>query len=237
MMGRLLDDGDLAGCNKPSCRKSQPPGQSGAGQRQSERCDDAPPPQAKCARPYRRGEPAGWDDDYAVIAIPLLLPSDEASALAQLCKRAATTIAFWMGASSKSRPPLSMASAPSSMFTTTATIGDAWRCWKLSHRQAQASSIRGSSRELAAALPRTSAVHGATANSWKPSPTRGTRVTRQAWKVAYPLCEVLFRVVCGTIANCDDYEDIVDWGKAHLRFLGALRSSTTTFRALMGCAQ
>ena len=43
--------------------------------------------------------------------------------------------------------------------------------------------------------------------------------TRQAWKVAYPLCEVLFLVVCGTIANGDDYEDIVDWGKAHLSFL------------------
>src|SRR5260370_21780520 len=43
--------------------------------------------------------------------------------------------------------------------------------------------------------------------------------TRQAWKVAYPLCEVLFLVVCGTIANCDDYEDIVDWGEAHLSFL------------------
>lgn len=43
--------------------------------------------------------------------------------------------------------------------------------------------------------------------------------TRQSWKVAYPLCEVLFLVVCGTIANCDDYEDIVDWGRAHLSFL------------------
>jgi len=43
--------------------------------------------------------------------------------------------------------------------------------------------------------------------------------TRQAWKVAYPLREVLFLVVCGTISNCDDYEDIVDWGKAHLSFL------------------
>src|ERR1700675_3531659 len=42
---------------------------------------------------------------------------------------------------------------------------------------------------------------------------------RQAWKVAYPLCEVLFLVVCGTIANCDAYEDIVDWGEAHLSFL------------------
>src|SRR3974377_1179464 len=43
--------------------------------------------------------------------------------------------------------------------------------------------------------------------------------TRQAWKVAYPLREVLFLVVCGTIANGDDYEDIVDWGNAHLSFL------------------
>src|SRR5271169_462144 len=43
--------------------------------------------------------------------------------------------------------------------------------------------------------------------------------TRQSWKVAYPLPEVLFLVVCGTIASGDDYEDIVDWGKAHLSFL------------------
>src|SRR5258708_3721448 len=43
--------------------------------------------------------------------------------------------------------------------------------------------------------------------------------TRQAWKVAYPLGEVLFLVVCGTIAGGDDYEDIVDWGTAHLSFL------------------
>ena len=43
--------------------------------------------------------------------------------------------------------------------------------------------------------------------------------TRQSWKVAYPLREVLFLVVCGTIASGDDYEDIVDWGKAHLAFL------------------
>jgi predicted transposase YbfD/YdcC len=43
--------------------------------------------------------------------------------------------------------------------------------------------------------------------------------TRQAWRVAYPLREVLFLVVCGTIANSDDYDDIVDWGEAHLEFL------------------
>ena len=42
---------------------------------------------------------------------------------------------------------------------------------------------------------------------------------RQGWKVMYPLHEVLFLVVCGTIASADDYDDIVDWGKAHLAFL------------------
>jgi Transposase len=47
---------------------------------------------------------------------------------------------------------------------------------------------------------------------------------RQPWRVAYPLREVLFLVVCATIANCDDYEDIVDWGEANLPFLrGFLR--------------
>jgi predicted transposase YbfD/YdcC len=43
--------------------------------------------------------------------------------------------------------------------------------------------------------------------------------TRQAWKVMYPLREVLFLVVCGTIASGDDYDDIADWGAAHLAFL------------------
>ena len=43
--------------------------------------------------------------------------------------------------------------------------------------------------------------------------------TRQSWKVAYPLREVLFLVVCGTIASGDDYDDIVDWGRAHVSFL------------------
>jgi len=42
---------------------------------------------------------------------------------------------------------------------------------------------------------------------------------REQWRVAYPLPEVLLLVVCGTIASCDDYDDIVDWGGAHLAFL------------------
>ncbi len=42
---------------------------------------------------------------------------------------------------------------------------------------------------------------------------------REQWRVAYPLPEMLLLVVCGTIAACDDYDDIRDWGEAHLGFL------------------
>jgi len=42
---------------------------------------------------------------------------------------------------------------------------------------------------------------------------------REPWRVAHPLTEVLLLVVCGTIADCDDYEGIAEWGKAHLEFL------------------
>ena len=43
--------------------------------------------------------------------------------------------------------------------------------------------------------------------------------TRQSCKVMYPLREVILLVVCGTIADGDDYEDIADWGEANLDFL------------------
>jgi len=42
---------------------------------------------------------------------------------------------------------------------------------------------------------------------------------REPWRVAHPLPEVLLLVVCGTIADCDDYESIAGWGEAHLSFL------------------
>lgn len=42
---------------------------------------------------------------------------------------------------------------------------------------------------------------------------------REPWRVAHPLPEVLLLVVCGTIADCDDYEGIAEWGEAHLMFL------------------
>jgi predicted transposase YbfD/YdcC len=43
--------------------------------------------------------------------------------------------------------------------------------------------------------------------------------TREAWRVAHPLPEVLLLVVCGTICGGDDYDMIADWGAAHLEFL------------------
>jgi predicted transposase YbfD/YdcC len=45
---------------------------------------------------------------------------------------------------------------------------------------------------------------------------------REVWRVAYPLSEVILLVVCGTIADCDDYDEIADWGEAHLDFLRGL---------------
>jgi predicted transposase YbfD/YdcC len=47
--------------------------------------------------------------------------------------------------------------------------------------------------------------------------------TREPWRVVYPLPEVLLLVVCGTIADCDDYEGIAAWGEAHLPFLRRFR--------------
>jgi predicted transposase YbfD/YdcC len=42
---------------------------------------------------------------------------------------------------------------------------------------------------------------------------------REPWRVAHPLQEVLLLVVCGTMADCDDYEAIAAWGATHLPFL------------------
>jgi len=42
---------------------------------------------------------------------------------------------------------------------------------------------------------------------------------RDPWRVALPLNEVLLLVVCGTMADCDDYEAIAAWGEARLSFL------------------
>ncbi|MCE7031023.1 ISAs1 family transposase [Jiella avicenniae] len=42
---------------------------------------------------------------------------------------------------------------------------------------------------------------------------------RDVRRADYPLPEILLLVVCGSMADCDDYENIALWGKAHLSFL------------------
>lgn len=42
---------------------------------------------------------------------------------------------------------------------------------------------------------------------------------RQPCKVMYPLPEVLLLVVCATIADCDDYDEIAAWGEERFVFL------------------
>lgn len=42
---------------------------------------------------------------------------------------------------------------------------------------------------------------------------------RQAWKVVYPLPEVLLTVLCGTMAGAEDFVEIERWAKRKLNFL------------------
>ncbi|MEH2568867.1 ISAs1 family transposase [Bradyrhizobium sp. AZCC 2289] len=42
--------------------------------------------------------------------------------------------------------------------------------------------------------------------------------SREPWRVMYPLKEVLL-VTCATIASCDDFDEIADWGEHNLAFL------------------
>jgi predicted transposase YbfD/YdcC len=42
---------------------------------------------------------------------------------------------------------------------------------------------------------------------------------RDVRRILHPLREVLLLVVCATIADCDDYDAIADWGAAHQDFL------------------
>ena len=42
---------------------------------------------------------------------------------------------------------------------------------------------------------------------------------REPWRVVYPLDEVLLLLTCATIASCDDFDDMIAWGRHHLDFL------------------
>lgn len=50
----------------------------------------------------------------------------------------------------------------------------------------------------------------------------GIEDVRAPHRVAYPLAEIMLLAVCGTIADCDDYDAIADWGEEHLEFLRRL---------------
>lgn len=45
---------------------------------------------------------------------------------------------------------------------------------------------------------------------------------RQAWKVGYPLAEVLLVVLCGTMAGAENFVEIERWANRKLAFLRRL---------------
>jgi hypothetical protein len=46
---------------------------------------------------------------------------------------------------------------------------------------------------------------------------------RQAWKILYPLPEILLLVLCGTLAGAETFVEIERWGKGKLELLRRLR--------------
>jgi len=59
---------------------------------------------------------------------------------------------------------------------------------------------------------------------------------REPWRVLYPLNEVLLLVTCATIASCDDFDDIIAWGKHHLAVLRRFSPFYHGIPASAGCA-
>jgi len=57
---------------------------------------------------------------------------------------------------------------------------------------------------------------------------------RDAHRVAYPLSEIMLLSVCGAIADCDDYDDIADWGRRTWSSCGDFRRSTSACPAVAG---
>lgn len=42
---------------------------------------------------------------------------------------------------------------------------------------------------------------------------------REPWRIVYPLAEMLLVLTCATVSSCDDFDDIVAWGKHHIHDL------------------
>jgi hypothetical protein len=47
---------------------------------------------------------------------------------------------------------------------------------------------------------------------------------RQAWKVVYPLPEIMLLVLCATIAAAEDFVEVQRWGREKLSFLRTMLS-------------
>jgi hypothetical protein len=59
---------------------------------------------------------------------------------------------------------------------------------------------------------------------------------RESWRVAHPLPEVLFLVVCVTIGACDDFDEIVNGVRTICLFCGVFCPITMAFRVRAGFA-
>ena len=60
---------------------------------------------------------------------------------------------------------------------------------------------------------------------------------RQAAKVLYPLPELLLLLLCGTVADADDFVELALWSGEHLPFLRRFCRSRAAFRAMTRCAK
>ena len=60
---------------------------------------------------------------------------------------------------------------------------------------------------------------------------------REPWRVAFPLAEMLLLLTCATIADCDDFDEIVAWGKDHLKFLQQFAAFDFGIPAHAGCGR
>jgi len=57
---------------------------------------------------------------------------------------------------------------------------------------------------------------------------------RDVRRILNPLGEILLLVVCGTIADCDDYDHIAAWGEATWTSCAATHRSSTASPAVAG---
>src|SRR5450631_1143322 len=60
--------------------------------------------------------------------------------------------------------------------------------------------------------------------------------SREPWRVMYPLKEVLLLVTCATIASCDDFDEIAEWGSIISTSCTASATTITASPVSAGCA-